>query len=115
MDTEAHNHTGEAVATLLAKCPSHGTVVVVCPRCAGKAGGKRHKGTSWRRKQLHRDMETARRLVKASPVLKALIGEAEQLHRLCHTLGLPVEARDKLLADMISLDLALESADGEDD
>jgi hypothetical protein len=37
------------IEKLCADCPTHGTVRVVCPRCAGKAGGRAHRGTrSWK-------------------------------------------------------------------
>jgi hypothetical protein len=41
---------------LSAQCPTHGKVPVVCPRCAGKAGGKAHQGTRWKSR---RDLENA--------------------------------------------------------
>lgn len=115
MDSEQSKPELVPVERLSAECSIHGTVPVVCPRCIGKCGGRHHKGTTWKRKQLHREMETARRLLRASPVLKAFIDEAGQLQRLCNTIGLSAEERNQLLANMISLDLAVKSADGEDD
>jgi hypothetical protein len=100
-----------AVEKLSVQCPTHGTVAVACPRCAGKAGGKAHRGTTWKRKKALEAMQTARRLLRASPVLKAFVEQAEhekQLESMCDALGMSAEERDKLRQDMIALNLSLE-------
>jgi len=52
--------TSEPIARdrLTAECPAHGTVPVVCPRCAGKQGGRAHRGTTWESKKQRRDNRT---------------------------------------------------------
>jgi hypothetical protein len=103
-----------AVEKLSVECPIHGTVPVVCPRCAGEVGGRAHRGTTWKRKKAMEAMQTARRLLRASPVLRAFVEQAEQEMRfqsLCDTLGMSAEEKDKLREDMIGLNLALELAD----
>jgi hypothetical protein len=65
------------VDRLTAECPTHGTVPVHCPRCLGRRGGKRHKGTTWKRKMLHKDIETARRLLDIQPEARVFEQMAE--------------------------------------
>jgi len=60
-------------------------------------------------------METARRLLRASPVLKAFIEDAELFQGLGDKLGLSAEKRRELFADMVSFDLALELEDQDDE
>jgi hypothetical protein len=67
---------------LAAECPTHGTVAVVCPRCAGKAGGKAHHGTTWESKKLHKDMETMRRVLDIHPEARMLTDMVEDRKKL---------------------------------
>jgi hypothetical protein len=88
------------VPHLIADCPTHGTVPVVCPRCAGKAGGKRHKGTTWKRKRLDKNMETARRLLDILPearMLEEMAVERKQFQDLADKIGLTKGERELLL------------------
>lgn len=92
-----------AVEKLSVECPVHGTVPVVCPRCAGKRGGKQHKGTTWKRKRLDKDMETARRLLDILPEAKMLEQMAEERKRfqiLADRLGWTKDERELLFTEM---------------
>lgn len=60
------------VHKLSAECPTHGNVPVVCPRCAGKAGGKAHRGTRSRRKKELKALADARRVLDISTEAKML-------------------------------------------
>jgi len=51
-DTKSLADQPVCVERLTTECPTHGTVPVACPRCIGRRGGKRHKGTNWKRKRL---------------------------------------------------------------
>jgi hypothetical protein len=42
--------TGRKLEKLWAQCPRHGRVRVVCPRCAGKIGGKAKRGRGHRQR-----------------------------------------------------------------
>jgi hypothetical protein len=92
-----------AVEKLSSECPTHGMVPVVCPRCAGKQGGKRHKGTTWKRKRLHKDMETARRLLDILPeasILEEMAAERQEFQDLADKMGLTKDERELLLTRM---------------
>lgn len=94
------------VEKLSAECPTHGTVPVVCPRCAGKAGGKRHKGTTWKRKKLHKDMETARRLLDILPearMFEEMAAERKEFQELADKIGL-TKGEHELLLTLLRLD-----------
>jgi hypothetical protein len=66
---------------LFAECPTHGTVSMVCPRCAGKVGGKAHRGTRSRRKKELKALEDARRVLDVHPEAKMLENMAEDRKR----------------------------------
>jgi hypothetical protein len=71
---------------LTAECPVHGTVPVVCPRCAGKAGGRAHRGTRSRRKKELEALETTRRVLDVHPAAQIIEAMAED-RRQCHELA----------------------------
>ena len=99
---------------LSAECPTHGTVPVVCPRCAGKAGGMAHRGTRSRRKKDLAALEDARRMYDASPLLQALAEQADQEERfqgLCDKLGMSAQERAEMREDMIRISLFRELAE----
>lgn len=69
-------HEPVSAERLTAECSTHGTVPVQCPRCIGKRGGKRHKGTTWKRKKeleaIRRFDETTRRVLGLQPEARML-------------------------------------------
>ena len=71
---------------LTAECPIHGTVTVRCPRCLGRRGGKRHKGTTWNRKKeleaIEEFGETARRVLDLQPEVRMLEEMAKDRKKL---------------------------------
>jgi hypothetical protein len=80
--------TGEPVSVdrLTAECPTHGTVPVRCPRCIGRQGGKRHKGTTWKRKKELEAVkmfdETTRRVLDLQPEVRMLQQMAQARKKL---------------------------------
>jgi hypothetical protein len=89
---------------LSAECPTHGTVPVVCPRCAGKAGGRAHRGTRSKHTKGLEALETARRALHASPEVKLLEEIAEEQKRfqaLADRLGWTKDERDYWLTNML--------------
>jgi hypothetical protein len=63
---------------LTAQCLHHGTVHPVCPKCAGKVGGKRHAGTQWRGRE---ELQLAREeLAMAERVLEAYYDSVRRMH-----------------------------------
>ena len=74
-----------AVEKLSAECSVHGKVSVHCPRCLGKRGGKRHKGTTWKSKKeleaVEKFGEMARRVLDLQPEAKLLEELAEDHKR----------------------------------
>jgi hypothetical protein len=112
--TEPNTDDKVTLEKLSAECPTHGTVPVVCPRCAGKVGGKRHKGTTWKLKKELKALEDARRVYNASPLLQALAEQAEEEKKfrlLCDKLGASAEERAAMREDMIRRSLFRELAD----
>lgn len=80
-------HTAKVnVHKLSAECPAHGTVPVVCPRCAGTAGGKAHRGTQSRRKKELEALETVRRTLDLEPAAQTVEAIAED-RRECQELA----------------------------
>jgi hypothetical protein len=89
---------------LSAECPTHGTVSVVCPQCAGKAGGKAHRGTRSRRKKELEALQDARWVCEASPPLMQTLAEQEKrFQAVCDKLGMSAEERAAMREDMIRL------------
>lgn len=92
-----------ALEKLSAECPIHGTVPVVCPRCAGKAGGKAHRGTRSRRKKDLEALADARRVLDVYPEAKMLEQMAEERKRfqiLADRLGWTKDERELLFTEM---------------
>jgi hypothetical protein len=79
---------------LTAECSHHGTVHPVCPKCAGKVGGRKHKGTHWRGReklQLAREeLAVAERVLAAYYDSVRRMRECEaQAHANCGPVDLP--------------------------
>ena len=71
---------------LTAECPQHGTVHPVCPKCAGKVGGRAHRGTHWRGRK---ELELAREeLAMAERVLEAYYDSVRRM-RECEAQARP--------------------------
>jgi hypothetical protein len=110
------SNTDERIALekLSAECTTHGTVPVVCPRCAGKAGGKAHRGTRSRHNRELKALGDARRVYDASRLMQALAEQTEDEKRfqaLCDKLGASAEERAEMREDMIRRSLFRELAD----
>jgi hypothetical protein len=103
---------GEPMATaalerLSADCPIHGRVPVVCPRCAGKAGGKAHRGTRSRRNKELKALEDARRVLDVYPEVKMLeemAQERKSFQRLADRLGWTRQERELCFTRMFLAD-----------
>jgi hypothetical protein len=96
-----------SVDRLTTDCPTHGTVPAHCPRCLGRRGGKRHKGTAWKRKKeldaIEKFSETTSRVLDLQPEARMLVGMAEARKRvsnIAEQLGWPKEEVELLLTEM---------------
>lgn len=95
-DSDAHT-AKVTVHKLSAECPTHGAVPVACPRCAGKAGGKAHRGTRSRRKNDLKALADARRVLDISPeatMLEEMATERKEFQDLADKMGLTEDEKE---------------------
>jgi hypothetical protein len=103
-----------ALEKLSVECPTHGRVPVVCPRCAGKAGGRAHRGTRSKRTKALEDLERAREFCEIAPemdVLARLVEENKKFRAICDKLGASAQERAEMREDMIRWSLFRELAE----
>lgn len=109
MSADADNHAAEQVPVerLTAECPTHGSVPVHCPRCLGRRGGNRHKGTTWKQKKYfeaaEKLSEEVRRLLDLQPEARMLgeIAEArKKVYKIAEQFGWSKDQAELLLTDI---------------
>jgi hypothetical protein len=108
--TDSITDENVTVEKLSAECPTHGMVPVVCPRCAGKVGGKAHRGTRSRRNKQLKALADARRVLDVYPeakMLEEMASERKEFQDLADKIGL-TNGEHELLLTRLRLDSGMD-------